>query len=88
MNVWAESTDQLKRHLDPISRFATIHFADRPTDRQTDGQGVCSVIVLSHWPHVATHVATQVAQLVASVKGLGHKWPNLWLNLCGNMWPV
>jgi len=32
------------------------------------------VIVLSHWPHVATHVATQVAQLVwqhvASVKAL------------------
>ena len=23
------------------------------------------IIVLSHWPHVATHVATQVAQLVA-----------------------
>ena len=28
------------------------------------------------------HVATQVAQLVASVKGLGHKLPNLLLNLC------
>ena len=39
------------------------------------------VIVLSHWPHVATHVAAQIAQLVASVKGLKHKWPNLWLNL-------
>ena len=26
---------------------------------------VLRVIVLSHWPHVATHVATQVAQLVA-----------------------
>jgi len=43
-----------------------------------------AVIVLSHWPHVAA----QVAQLVASVKGLGHKLPNLLLNLCGNMWPV
>jgi len=41
-----------------------------------------SVIVLSHWPHVATHVATQVAQLVAIVKGLGHKLPNLLLNVC------
>jgi len=28
------------------------------------------VIVLSHWPHVATHVATQVATHVASVKAL------------------
>ena len=28
------------------------------------------VIVLSHWPHVATHVATQVAAHVASVKAL------------------
>ena len=35
------------------------------------------VIVLSHWPHVATHVATQVAAHVASVKGLGHKSLNL-----------
>ena len=47
------------------------------------------LLVLSHWPHVATHVATQVAQLVASVKGLGHKLPNLLLNvsecrMCGN----
>ena len=40
------------------------------------------VIVLSHWPHVATYVATQVAQLVASVKGLGHKLPNLLLDVC------
>jgi len=34
-----------KRHLDPISRFATIHFMDRQrqTDRQTDGPGECSV---------------------------------------------
>ena len=39
------------------------------------------IIVLSHWPHVATHVATQVAQLVASVKGLGHKLPHLLLNV-------
>ena len=35
------------------------------------------LIVLSHWPHVATHVATQVAAHVASVKGLGHKSLNL-----------
>jgi len=25
------------------------------------------IIVLSHWPHVATHVATQVAELVAEL---------------------
>ena len=37
--------------------------------------------MLSHWPHVATHVATQVAQLVANVKGLGHKLPNLLINV-------
>ena len=36
------------------------------------------LIVLSHWPHVAE----QVRQHVASVKGLGHKLPNLLLNLC------
>ena len=29
----------------------------------------CGLLVLSHWPHVATHVA--------SVKGLGHKSLNL-----------
>ena len=40
------------------------------------------LIVLWHWPHVATQVAQQVAQLVASVKGLGHKLSNLLLNLC------
>jgi len=40
------------------------------------------VLVLSHWPHVATHVATQVAQLVASVKGLGHKLFTLRFQLC------
>jgi len=32
-----------KRHLDPISRFATVHFlgtqTDRPTDRPTEGIG-------------------------------------------------
>ena len=32
-----------KQHPDPISRFATIHFADRQTDRQTDGPGESSV---------------------------------------------
>jgi len=47
-----------------------------------NGRALRRVIVLSHWPHVATHVATQVAQLVASVKGLGHKLPNLLLNVC------
>ena len=31
------------------------------------------VIVLSHWPHVATHIATQVAQLVSeNVAGTVH----------------
>ena len=28
-----DPTHHPKRHLDPFSRFATIHFADRPTDR-------------------------------------------------------
>ena len=40
------------------------------------------VIVLSHWPHVAEQVRQQVAEHVASVKGLGHKLPNLLLNMC------
>ena len=31
-----DPTHHLKRHLGPISRFATIQFQDRPTDRQTD----------------------------------------------------
>ena len=47
-----------------------------------------AVIVLSHWPHVATHVATQVAAHVASVNGSieihgeqqveGLVWQNVW----------
>jgi len=41
-----------------------------------------SVIVLSHWPHVATQVEQQVAAHVASVKELGHKLPNMLLNMC------
>jgi len=32
-----------KRHLDLISRFATIHFADRATDRQTDKMVLANV---------------------------------------------
>ena len=40
------------------------------------------LIVLSHWPHVAEQVRRQVAAHVTSVKGLGHKLPNLLLNLC------
>jgi len=41
-------THHHKQHPDPISRFATIHFADfqpdRSTDRQTDGPGERSVL--------------------------------------------
>jgi len=55
------------RHSRPRPISLTYKYESRP---------VCDfvyVIVLSHWPHVAT----QVAQLVASVKGLGHKLSNL-----------
>jgi len=31
-------THHPKRHSNPISRFATVHPADRPTDRPTDGE--------------------------------------------------
>jgi len=31
-----DPTHHPKRHTDPISRFATIHFPNRPTDRPTD----------------------------------------------------
>ena len=31
------------------------------------------LILLSHWPHLATHVATQVGAHLASLKGLGNK---------------
>ena len=34
-----------KRHPDPISRFTTIHFADRPTDRQTSRMGMMHHVV-------------------------------------------
>ena len=37
---------QPKQHQDTISRFATIHFADRQTDRQTDGPGECSMVTI------------------------------------------
>ena len=37
---WLHSPPQTKRHPDPISCFATIHFADRHTDRPTDRQMV------------------------------------------------
>ena len=48
------------------------------------------VIVLSHWPHVATQVATQVAELVAELvfamyfNGTVHT-SNRLLNLCPRM---
>jgi len=60
--------------------FLCNRLGDAPEFRR---YGPCPlVIVLSHWPHVAEQVAQQVAQLVASMKGLGHKLPNLLLNLC------
>jgi len=34
----SDATHHPKRHPDPVSRFATVHFPDRPTDRQTDRQ--------------------------------------------------
>jgi len=33
-----DSTHHPKWHPDPISRFATVHTANKPTDRQTDRQ--------------------------------------------------
>ena len=38
-----DSTHHPKRHLDPLSRFATIHFPNRQTHRPTDGIGDRSV---------------------------------------------
>ena len=38
-----DPTHYPKQHPDPISRFATVHFLDRPTDRPTNGLGDRSV---------------------------------------------
>jgi len=51
------------------------------------------LIVLSHWPHVATQVAQLVAELLFAMyfNGTVHtsnKLSNLCGNMCGNMWPV
>jgi len=35
---WTRLTYDPKRHLDPIRRFATVHWTDRPTDARTDRQ--------------------------------------------------
>ena len=32
---WTRPTYDAKQHLDPIRRFATMHWTDRPTDRRT-----------------------------------------------------
>jgi len=34
MNAWGDPIHHPKQHPDQISYFATIHFADRPTDQQ------------------------------------------------------
>ena len=33
---WTRPTYDAKRHLDPIRRFSTMHWTNRPTDRPTD----------------------------------------------------
>jgi len=35
MIPWAHPSFQRKRHFDRLSRFWTVHYCDRPTDRQT-----------------------------------------------------
>ena len=35
-HLWARPNYDAKRHLDPIRRFSTMHWTDRPTDRPTD----------------------------------------------------
>ena len=35
-HTWTRPTDDAKRHPDPIRRFSTMHWTDRPTDRPTD----------------------------------------------------
>ena len=35
---WTRPTYDAKRHPDPIRRFATMHWTDRPTDRPTDAR--------------------------------------------------
>jgi len=57
-----DPTHHPKRHLDPISRFATIHFPDRPTHahtrRPTDGLGDRSV----RWAAYALLIASDAAK--------------------------
>ena len=61
-------------HAFSRNSFLSVTHEDHVTGPRPAGS---AVIVLSHWPHVATHVATQVAALVASVKGLGNKSSDL-----------
>ena len=35
-HLWARPNYDAKRHLDPIRRFSTMHWTDRPTDRPTN----------------------------------------------------
>jgi len=39
-----------------------------------------SLMVLSHWPHVADKISNKLPNLCPSVKGLGHKFGNLLLS--------
>ena len=38
MMMMTDPTHHPKRHPDPNSRFATVHFPDRQTERHTDRQ--------------------------------------------------
>jgi len=63
--------NQARRCLEEVHQVAPIswksgNYSVWMSSSECDSEGVvCYLIVLSHWPHVATHVATQVAQLVA-----------------------
>ena len=35
-HAWTRLTYDAKRHPDPIRRFSTMHWSNRPTDRPTD----------------------------------------------------
>ena len=43
---WTRPTYHFKQHPDPISRFATIYWTDRQTNRPTDGYWECLITIV------------------------------------------
>ena len=44
---WTRSTYDAKQHQDPIRRFSTVHWTDRPTHERTDGQIVYEKVLMT-----------------------------------------